>query len=198
MRHNVLVLAASFVALVACGGSNPEAKDASNSDAWKDFTGKYSTPAEPRGSTSAAKESPKSAKAKAEQKEQTEETAPATPSKKTSKATIKGESLSSIGELALADASKGSLKTKVVSTRVLSGREYESVRIQLKGASVTIIRPVAAGEAGNGAVDAPKSRASALSKSEAGYYDEDADVAIIVDSGKKNASERSLAALVSR
>ena len=43
-----------------------------------------------------------------------------------------------------------------------------------------------------------RSRASALSKGEAGYYDEDGDVAIIVDSGKKNASDRALGSLVSR
>lgn len=196
MRMHVNVAALlSFFALTACGGAaTQEAKDA---NVWSDFSGKYSAPAEPRGSSSSAKseQAKRDAKSKSEAKEEAVEAAPA---KKASKATIHGESLSTISDAALADASKGALKTKVVSTKIVNGPQYEHVQVQLKGATVHIIRPNPGSETGNGSVDAPKARQSSLSKAEAGYYDEDADVLVVVEAGKKANAEKALASIVSR
>lgn len=192
MHANVAALL-SFFALAACGGAaTQEAKDA---NVWSDFSGKYSTPAEPRGSSSTAKseQAKRDAKAKTDAKEEAAEAAPA---KKASKATIHGESLSTISDAALADASKGALKTKVVSTKIVNGPQYEHVKVQLKGATVHIIRPNPGSETGNGSVDAPKARNSSLSKAEAGYYDEEADVLVVVEAGKKANAEKALASIV--
>lgn len=193
MHANVAALL-SFFALAACGGAaTQEAKDA---NMWADFSGKYSTPAEPRGSSSTAKseQAKRDAKAKTEAKEEAAESA----AKKSSKATIRGESLSTISDAALADASKGALKTKVVSTKIVNGPQYEHVRVQLKGATVHIIRPNPGSETGNGSVDAPKARNASLSKAEAGYYDEEADVLVVVEAGKKANAEKALASIVTR
>jgi hypothetical protein len=189
---NVVALL-SFFTLAACGGAaTQEAKDA---NVWSDFSGKYSSPAEPRGnaSTSKSEQAKRDAKAKSEAKEEVAEAAPA---KKASKATIHGESLSTISDAALADASKGALKTKVVSTKIVNGPQYEHVKVQLKGATVHIIRPNPGTETGNGSVDAPKARNGSLSKAEAGYYDEDADVLVVVEAGKKANAEKALASIV--
>jgi hypothetical protein len=163
---------------------------------WSDFSGKYSTPAEPRGTTSSAKA--EQARAKSKSTEAKEEAAEAAPAKKASKATIQGESLSTIGDAALADASKGALKSKVVSTMIVNGPQYEHVKVQLKGATVHIIRPNPGSETGHGAVEAPKARNSSLSKAEAGYYDEEADVLVVVEAGRKTNSEKALASIVTR
>lgn len=195
IHGNVLVLL-SVLALAACGGAaTQEAKDA---NVWGDFSGKYSTPAEPRGSSSSAKSEHAKRDAKSKNSEAKEEAAEAAPAKKSSKATIRGESLSTISDAALADASKGALKTKVVSTKIVNGPQYEHVKVQLKGATVHIIRPNPGSETGNGSVDAPKARNGSLSKAEAGYYDEDADVLVVVEAGKKANAEKALASIVSR
>ena len=190
-----VVVLLSACALGACGGAaTQEAKDA---NVWADFSGKYSSPAAPSGNGSTAKAEQARSKSKsADAKDETAEAAPA-PAKKSSKATIHGESLSTIGDAALAEASKGALKSKVVSTKMVNGPQYELVKVQLKGATVQIIRPNPGSETGNGAVDAPKARSSSLSKAEAGYYDEEADVLVIVEAGKKANAEKALASIVS-
>ena len=181
---------------IACGGgATPEAKDA---NAWADFTGKYSTPAEPRGNTTTAKNADARRDAKSKTTEPKEEAAEAASAKKASKATVHGESVSTIGDAQLAEASKSALKTKVVSTKIVNGPQYELVKVQLKGATVQIIRPNPGTETGNGAVDAPKARNASLSKAEAGYYDEEADVLVVVEAGKKAAAEKALASIVTR
>jgi len=186
----------SVLAITACGGAaTQEAKDA---NVWSDFSGKYSTPAESHGSSSSAKSEQAKRDAKAKNAEKKDEAAEAAPAKKSSKATVKGESLSTISHAALAEASKGALKTKVVPTKTVNGPQYEHVKVQLKGATVHIIRPNAAGETGNGSVDAPKARSGSLSKAEAGYYDEEADVLVVVEAGKKANAEKALASIVSR
>jgi hypothetical protein len=194
-----VVVLFSVFALGACGGAaTQEAKDA---NVWSDFSGKYSTPAQPGGNTSAptAKNEQARRDAKSKTTEPKEEAAAEeTPAKKSSKATVKGESLSTIGDAALADASKSALKTKVVSTKIVNGAQYEHVKVQLKGATVQIIRPNPPGETGNGAVDAPKARSASLSKAEASYYDEDADVLVIVEAGKKANAEKALASIITR
>lgn len=195
---NVVVLL-SFSTIIACGGASAASKDA---DPWSDFSGKYAGTAEPRANASektAAKESArkdaKDAKSKPEAKEHAEEAAP---EKKSSKATIHGTSISMIDDGALGEASKGALKTKLVGTTVATGAQYERVRVTLKGAVVTIIRPASTPN-GNASVDAPKAKSGSLSKAEAGYYDEEADVLVVVETGGKKASaEKALGALVSR
>src|SRR5690606_4082370 len=104
----------SVVALVACGGA---AQDTKESDVWAGFKGTYAGPAEPRGETSSAKAeaAQRDAKSKTEAKEAVAEA----PAKKTSKATIKGQSVSTVSENTLADASKGALKAKVVGSKLL-------------------------------------------------------------------------------
>lgn len=197
---NVVVLL-SALALGACGGAaTQEAKDA---NMWSDFSGKYSTPAEPRGSTSSAKSEQARRDAKSKTTEQKEDSAgaaaaPAKKSASSSKATVHGESVSTIGDAALAEASKSALKAKVVSTKIVNGPQYELVKVQLKGATVQIIRPNPGDEKGNGTVDAPKSRYASLSKAEASYYDEDADVLVVVEAGKKANAEKALASIVAR
>ena len=198
IRPNVVVLLSALV-LGACGGAaTQEAKDA---NVWSDFSGKYSTPAEPRGSSSSSA-SAKSDQARRDAKSKTtepkEEAAEAASAKKASKATVHGESVSTIGDAQLAEASKSALKAKVVSTKIVNGPQYELVKVQLKGATVQIIRPNPGTETGNGAVDAPKARNASLSKAEAGYYDEEADVLVVVEAGKKAAAEKALASIVTR
>jgi hypothetical protein len=195
MRIQTVVLLSTLV-LGACGGAaTQEAKDA---NVWSDFSGKYSSPAQSTGNASSAKSEQARRDAKSAKAEPKEEAAEATPAKKSSKATIHGESLSTISDAALADASKGALKTKVVSTKIVNGPQYEHVKVQLKGATVYIIRPNPGSETGNGSVDAPKARNSSLSKAEAGYYDEDADVLVVVEAGKKANAEKALASIVTR
>jgi hypothetical protein len=197
MRIQTVVVLSTLV-LGACGGAaTQEAKDA---NVWSDFSGKYSSPAESRGNASSAKSEQARRDAKSSKAEAKEDTAEATaaPAKKASKATIHGESLSTISDAALADASKGALKTKVVSTKIVNGPQYELVKVQLKGATVHIIRPNPGSETGSGSVDAPKARSSSLSKAEAGYYDEDADVLVVVEAGKKANAEKALASIVTR
>lgn len=189
---NVVVLLSLFT-LAACGGSSPGAKEP---DPWADYKGTYAGPAEPRGATSVA--SGEGARHDAKSKTGPKEHVDEAPAKKSSKATIHGESISTIGEGPLAAASKGALKTKLVASKVLVGAQYEELRVQLKGAAVQIIRPAATPDAGTAAVDAPKARSSALSKTQAGWYDEEADVLVIVEAGRKGAAEKALAAILTR
>lgn len=194
----VLVLVSTF-ALGACGGS-AGAKGADDSNMWADFKGTYSQPGPGKGTTSTAKnESAARRDAKSGKPEAKEAAAEeAAPAKKTSKSTIKGESISTITEEALADASKTALKTKLLGSQSAVGPQYETVKVQLKGAVVTIVRPAATPNANGAPVDAPKSRNGSLSKAEAGFYDEDADVLVIVESGKKAQAQKALASIVSR
>lgn len=196
ISSNVVVLLSLFT-LAACGGASQSTTEAA--DPWSGFTGKYST-ADARGTSSSAHAEAAPAKKDATKgKTETKELAPeeAAPAKKASKAKIGGESISTIADNTLADASKGALKTKVLSSTIQTGAQYEQVKVQLKGAVVVIIRPVGA-DTGNANVAAPKTRSSSLAKSEAGYYDEEADVLVLVDAGKKAAAEKALGAILTR
>jgi hypothetical protein len=192
MRNHLVVMLLSSLGLFACGGSNQEAKSAA--DPWADFKGTYSTPAAPGAESSERGEvAKKDAKAKAEvQRERAEAAAP----KKASKATVNGESLSTISVDTLTDASKGALKAKFVSNSVVTGRQYELVQVQLKGATVQIIRPAEKPSANGPAIASPKAKNSELSKSDAGWYDEEANVLVVVNAGKKAAGQKALATLV--
>ena len=57
---------------------------------------------------------------------------------------------------------------------------------------IAIIRPAANPDPSGPAVSAPKTRHGELSKSEAAFYDEDADVLVLVTSGKKATSLKAL------
>lgn len=212
MAHRSLVVfaLASLGLIVGCAGANEETKK--EKDPWSDFKGTYSTPAAPREKEAKA-DAPtkKDAKAKAEPKEETAEDGseglPPAPiskeqaptEKKKSKGNIKGESISSISVDALTDASKSSLpKAKFVSNGVVTGEKYEMVSVQLKGASVQIIRPAEKPSPTGPAIASPKAKSGELAKTDASYYDAEADVLVIVSAGKKASAQKTLNALVKR
>jgi len=198
-RSFVVVALMSSVGLFACGGgavASGEPKSAD--DPWKDFKGTYATSAAPSVGKAEKSESKKAhAEAKAKAEAEPAEAAPA-PAKKTSKTLIKGESLSSLGVDTLADVSKGALKTKVVSSKVTVGAQYEQVQVTLKGATVQIIRPAASPDASGPAIGSPKAKNDGLSKTEAGWYDEEADVLLVVNAPKKAGAQKALGAILSR
>jgi hypothetical protein len=215
-RSLVVLALASLGLIVGCAGVNEESKK--ERDPWSDFKGTYSTPGAPREKEAKA-DAPakKDAKAKADQpKEETPAAAaedgseglPPAPinnaakepeKKKASKGAIKGESVSSISVDALTDASKSSMpKAKFVSNGVVTGDKYEMVSVQLKGASIQIIRPAEKPAPTGPAIASPKAKSGELAKSDASYYDADADVLVVVSAGKKAAAQKTLNSLVKR
>lgn len=122
----------------------------------------------------------------------------ATPSKKLSKGTIQGESVSSVSVDAVAGASKTVLKSKVVSSKVVVGREYEQLQVVMKGVALQIIRPAATPDPQGPKVRSPKVRSNALLKNESGWYDESANVLVLVKAPKKASSQKVLAAILTR
>lgn len=205
MQNRSLVVAlALFASLgaVACGGSNA-ASGESAKDPWSDFSGKYSTPGEPRAEKSETAKADKAegkksdAKAKAADKsEPTEEATPPSAKKAASKGNVKGESISSVSVDTLTDVSKATLKNKFVSNSVVTGAQYELVQVQLKGATVQITRPAATPQPNGPSVAAPSAKKGEVSKNDASWYDEEADVLVVVSAGKKAAAQKALAAIV--
>ena len=188
LRAGVFVLIASM-GLLACGGGRAvEGGDAKGPDPWSDYKGTYAGPQEARA--------PKGATKTAKAEEPAAEAAPA--KKSASRATIKGESVSSIGVDALADASKGTFKSKVVASNVTVGSQYEQVEVQLKGAKVQIIRPATSPDPKGPSVSAPKARNGELGSAESGFYDEDADVLVVVNAGKKPAAQKALGSILKK
>jgi hypothetical protein len=200
MRNCLLRVTALSLGLLACGGSAEEAKSAA--DPWADFKGTYSTPA--AAPHSAKGEAPKKDKAKAKAAPVKEEVAiveeappaPAPATKKTSKGTVNGESLSSISVDALTNASKSTLNKKFVSNSVVTGSEYEVVEVELKGVKVQIVRPAESPAPSGPALTSPKAKKASLGKTDAAWYDEEADVLILVTSPKKGAAQKALNAIV--
>jgi hypothetical protein len=200
MRNQLVVVLLSSLGLFACARTNTE-EAKTGADPWADFKGTYS---QPSGKTAeqtekaepAKKDSKKDAKAKAESHEKPEEAA--APSKKSaSKGTVNGESLSTISVDSLTDASKGALKSKFVSNSVVTGPQYELVQVQLKGATVQITRRAEKPAANGPAIASPKAKNADLPKGDAGWYDESADVLVVVNAaGKKAAAQKALATLV--
>lgn len=196
-----IVLSSAFV--FACGGSAPQAK--SEADPWADYKGTYASSSGSRGESSTPKAQPKEAKAKAADAPKEEAAAPAAApeqpapaAKKASKTTIHGESISAIAAATLADVSKAALKSKVVRTKTTVGSDYEQLQIQLKGVAVQVVRPAANPVTGGPSVASPKSRNASLSKTESAWYDEDADVLIVVNAPKKATSQKALGAILER
>jgi len=186
----VLVMLLSSLALFACGGTKEEAQSAANP--WADFKGTYSTPASPEHKAEKAEAAKKDTKAKDEATEEAQAAAP----KKASKGTVKGESVSSISVDSLTDASKTALKAKFVSNSVVTGPQYELVQVQLKGATVQIIRPAEKPSPNGPAIASPKAKNGELSKTDAGWYDEEADVLVLVNAPKKAAAQKALGSIV--
>jgi hypothetical protein len=185
IRSLALVLVTSAT-LFACGGARGDGEGAKGPDPWADFKGTYATPG--------GGESRATAKREVKKTEQPAEEA--APKKTLSKGTIKGESISSIGVDALADASKSALKSKIVASNVTVGDKYEQVHVQLKNGTVDIIRPAGSPDPSGPSVNAPRSRSGDLSKGESGWYDEDADVLVVVSAGKKPVAQKALGAVL--
>lgn len=199
MRNHLFVVLLSSLSLFACAGKE-EAKSAADRDPWAGYTGKYSQPGgpsadKPEKAEKAEKAEAKNSKAKAEPKA---EKADETPKKAaSSKGTVNGESLSSISVDTLTDASKNALKGKFVSNSVVTGQQYELVQVQLKGTTVQIIRRAEKPAPNGPAIASPKAKNSELGKSDAGWYDEEADVLVFVSStGKKGSAQKALSSLV--
>ncbi len=190
LRSSVVVLIASM-GLYACGGGAAANEEAKGPDPWAGYKGTYA--GEP---VAASHKSAPAKQAKAAEAAPAEET-PA-PKKSASRATIKGESVSSIGPDALADASKGALKSKVVSSNVTVGSQYEQVEVQLKGAKVQIIRPASSPDAKGPSISGPKARLGELGAADSSYYDDDADVLVVINAGKKPAGQKALGTILKK
>ncbi len=117
---------------------------------------------------------------------------------KASKAKIKGESVSSVSADAVAGASKKALKSKVVSSNVITGPDYEMVQIVLKDASVQIVRPATTPDSSGPKLRSPKLRNDSLTSTDSAYYDADADVLVLVQSNKATKSKKALGALLKK
>ncbi len=200
MRVSTVITLLASLVVFGCGGAGNKDAKAPESDPWAGYTGKY---AEPGGASAApkakeAKAEKKSAEPKAEVKvEKTEEASGG--AKKASTATIHGESVSSVGLDSFADSAKTATKSKVVSTKYLVGPKYEQLQIQLKGATVQVIRPAANPAPDGPAFSSPKARSAEVSKADAGYYDPDADVSVVVTgAGKKAGAEKVLGTILKR
>jgi len=193
MRNQLVVVLLSSLGLVACGGSSTEAK--SGGDPWADFKGTYSTPAA-AGADKDEKGEPAKKEAKAKTEPQAEQAEEAMPAKKPSKATVKGESLSSVDVDVLTDVSKTALKAKFVSNSVMTGPRYELVQVQLKGVTVQVIRPAEKPSPNGPPIASPKAKSSELTKNDASWYDEEADVLVFVSARKKAAAQKALGAIV--
>jgi len=191
--HLVLVVLLTSLGLFACGGANKNAKDEANP--WGNFTGKYSKPA-PREKAAKA-EAPKEEEAEATGNEQAPPTnaTPPTP-KKASLATVKGESVSSVSVEALTEASTSALQSQFVSNGVMTGPQYELVQVELKTATVQIIRPAEKPSPNGLPIPSPKAKHAELEPNDAGWYDEEADVLVIVNAPKKAAAQKALGAIV--
>lgn len=190
-----LVLASVLCVLVtACGGAQKGAA-APEADPWAGYQGTFADPASAKSSPTTAKSekpTPSKAKAEAPPSETPAET------HKASSATIKGESLSTIGEGALANAAKTASKSKVVSSKTIVGPKYEEVTVKLKGVTVEIYRAAASPSANGPSVSSPTTKLGEIAPADSGFYDSDADVLVVVSAGKKAGSEKLLASLVAK
>lgn len=204
MRNGSIVVILSSAMLFACSATTQTAKS-EGGDVWAGYQGTYATKMgdaeKGNKATPAKKETVTEAKAKAADPK--EEAAPApepkadAPKKAASKTTLNGESISKIGAPALAEVSKSAFKSKNAAHKVTSGSQYEQVQIAMKGGvTVHVVRPTQS--PGSATVASPKSRNDSLSKTEAAWYDEEADVLIVVNAGKKAAAQKALGQLLEK
>ncbi len=201
-----LIVALSLSVLAACGGAAQNTKDLDDPSVWSGYKGTYATAGKEAGRASPAAAEPKQkdAKAKAESEateeateETTEETPAAMPSKK-SKATIGGESVSSIAEDTLAALAMKNLKSEMLSSSVMVGAKYERVQVELKNATISIIRPASTPNSNGPNVAEPKARQADLGKTETAFYDADADVLVVVNAPKKATAQKALGSIVKK
>lgn len=205
MQLNVIVhlgraaaMLVSLLLVAGCGASTKKVNVAEKDYDWSDYKGTYAAgasakPEEPAPKKVAkAEKSDKAEKAEKSDKADKEE-------KKISKAKIQGESVSSVSADVVAGASKTALKSKVVSTNTVVGAEYEQLQVVLnKGVAVQIIRPAAKPDGAGPKVRSPKARSEGLAETDASYYDEQADVLVLVQAAKKATSKKALKAILKK
>ena len=187
----------SLLLIAGCGASTKKVNVAEKEYDWSDYKGTYAVGAKPEeppapkkvAKADKAEKSEKSDKADKADKEE----------KKISKAKIQGESVSSVSADVVAGASKTALKSKVVSTNTVVGAEYEQLQVVLnKGVAVQIIRPAAKPDGAGPKVRSPKARSEGLAETDASYYDEQADVLVLVQTAKKATSKKALKAILKK
>jgi hypothetical protein len=182
------------LALAGCGAAPKPQASAPVAYDWSDYKGTFAQPAdEPHAAAEPATAKPKGgAEAKGEP------LGASASSKKLSRGTILGESVSSVSVDAVAGASKTVLKSKVVSSNVIVGQEFEQIQVVMKGVAVQIIRPAASPDKAGPKIRSPKVRSGGLLKSESGWYDADANVLVLVRAKKKASSQKALLAILQR
>lgn len=192
----------SVLLVAGCGASTKKVKVAEKDYDWSDYKGTYAdgAKAEPASKTEAApKKVAKAEKSEKADKPEKSEKADKDSEKKVSKAKIQGESVSSVSADMVAGASKTALKSKVVSTNTVVGAEYEQLNVVLnKGVAVQIIRPAAKPDGSGPKVRSPKARSEGLAETDASYYDEQADVLVLVQAAKKATSKKALKAILKK
>ena len=182
------------LALGGCGAAPKPQAAAPTAYDWSDYKGTFAQASDEH--PSAAEPAKARPKAGAEAKSEVPVGAPS--ANKPSKGTILGESVSSVSVDAVAGASKTVLKSKVVSSNVIVGQEYEQIQVVMKGVAVQIIRPAAIPDKAGPKVRSPKVRSGGLLKTESGWYDADADVLVLVRAQKKASSQKALLAILKR
>jgi hypothetical protein len=191
--------------LLGCGAATKTPKVADDSYDWSGYQGTFAPGGaglrnEPAAAARAKPSEKAEKQAKGETSDKTEraEKADEAPAKKTSKGKIHGESVSSVSADVVAGASKTALKSKVLSTNVVVGQEYEQLQVVLKGVAVQIVRPAANPDKEGPKIRSPKVRSDDLAKTESAWYDPEADVLVLVQSSKKATSQRALKAILKR
>jgi hypothetical protein len=179
----------------APGGSGKEEEPKEEKKVASTSSTSTSTTSTTSGATASASDAPAASDSSAS--EDPKPSAPLLP-RKPSKTKIRGKSVSSVSPDALAGASKGALKSKVVSSNLIVGPEYEMVQVVLKGASVQIVRPATSPDQSGPKLRSPKVRNDGLSETESGWYDADADVLVLVQAPKSATSKKALKALLKK
>lgn len=186
----------ALLLVVGCGGrAKPAAAPTQSDYDWSDYTGKYANGApkddpKPAPPAKTAKEDPKPAT--------TDGAAATSDDKKMSATKIAGHSVSEVSADDVASVTQKMLRAKVVSSNLTIGPEYEQINVVLKGMAVQIVRPANPPDKAGPKVRSPKARNDDLAKTDSGFYDEVADVLVLVQAEKKAASKRALAVLLSQ
>ncbi|HEY8078839.1 MAG TPA: hypothetical protein VIF62_32125 [Labilithrix sp.] len=191
-RSKTALVVCSLLMLAGCGHHAKPAEAPTQSDYdWADYTGKFAN--------GAPKDDPKPAAAPA--KASADAPAPAAAvatDDKRSQAKIGGLSVSEVSADDVASTTQKMLRSKVVSSNLTVGPEYEQINVVLRGMAVQIVRPANAPDKSGPKVRSPKARNDDLGKTDSSYYDSIADVIVLVQAEKKAASKRALAVLLSQ
>jgi hypothetical protein len=207
MRNTLAFALVASLGLFACGGAaTPEAKSSENPTDWSTFSGKYSDKAEPRAAKAdapakkeaapKAEDEDKPTKAKEAPKETEEETPLFTLhklDKPASKGTVKGESVSTVS---LDSLSAAVAKSKVQSTGSVVGKQYETITVETKKATIKITRPAATPNPKGPDVVSPTNKLGDIGKNESAWYDDQGDVIVVVSAAKKATAAKILNAVV--